>query len=82
MIRWHRDLPWRTPVRFAAMGVSDQALGFIREFGMEQVRPAAETADGHALFARTFDSEASMFEVVAAARAVADRKGRPIGSER
>lgn len=78
MVRWHRDLPWRTPVRFAAMAPSEQGLRFVREFGMETVRPGGETADGHALYARTFRSESAMFEVVAAARAAADRKGRLI----
>lgn len=82
MVRWHRDLPWRTPVHFAALAASDEGLGFIREFGMERARPGEETADGLALYARTFDTEAAMFGVVAAARGAADRKGRPIGSDR
>jgi GNAT superfamily N-acetyltransferase len=78
MVRWHRDLPWRAPTRFAATAVSHVGLRFIEEFGMQRVRPAAETVDGHDLYARTFDTEEAMFEVVAAARMVADRKGRLI----
>lgn len=80
MVRWHRDLPWRAPVRFAALATSEPGLAFIHAFGMERVRPASETADGHPLFARTFDSEAAMLEVVRAAREAADRKGRLVAS--
>lgn len=76
MVRWHRDLPFRTPTRFAALAASEEGLPFIHAFGMEEVRPAGDTADGLPLFARTFASEAAMFEVVRAAREAADRKGR------
>ena len=76
MVRWQRDLPWRTPVQFAALGASEPGLRFIEGFGMERVRPGDETADGFPLFARTFASESAMREVVASARAAADRKGR------
>jgi GNAT superfamily N-acetyltransferase len=76
MVRWHRDLPWRTPVRFSALAASAEGLGFIREFGMTLVRPASETADGFPLYAGTFETEAALFEVVRSARAAADRKGR------
>lgn len=80
MVRWHRDLPWRTPVRFAALGASPEGLAFIEAFGMSRVRPGDETADGFPLFARTFESEAAMFDVVRSAREAADRKGRPVAS--
>lgn len=76
MVRWQRDLPWRTPVQFAALGASAEGLDFIRGFGMEQVRPGTETADGFPLFARTFQTEEEMLEVVRSARDAADRKGR------
>lgn len=80
MVRWRRDLPWRTPVRFAALGASPEGLAFIRAFGMERVRPGDETADGFPLFARTFESETAMFDVVTSARQAADRKGRPVAA--
>lgn len=76
MVRWHRDLPWRTPVRFAALAASPEGLAFIREFGMELVRPGDETADGYPLYARTFDRDGDMLDVVESARDAADRKGR------
>ena len=38
--------------------------------------PRTDMADGFPLFARTFQSEAELFEVVQSARAAADRKGR------
>ena len=76
MVRWARDLPWRAPIHFAALGASPAGLGFIRGFGMEEVRSAEETADGFPLYIRKFDTEAAMFEVVRSARAAADRKGR------
>lgn len=76
MVRWHRDLPWRTPVRFAALAVSEAGLGFIHGFGMQRVRPGAETADRLPMFARTFRTEDELFGVVRAAREAADRKGR------
>ncbi|MEJ2503444.1 MAG: GNAT family N-acetyltransferase [Gemmatimonadota bacterium] len=76
MVRWHRDLPFRLPTRFLALATSPEALGFIRGFGMERVRPDSEMADGDPLYGRTFRTEAELFEVVRAARAAADRKGR------
>lgn len=76
MVRWHRDLPWRAPIRFAALGASSEGRGFIEGFGMEEVRPGGETVDGLPLYARTFDTEAAMLEVVGSAREAADRKGR------
>ena len=81
MVRWLRDLPWRAPVHFAALGASDQGLRFIEGFGMREVRPARETADGMPLFIRKFDTEADMREVVRSARAAADRKGRLVEAE-
>lgn len=80
MVRWHRDLPWRTPIRFVALATSPDVRGFIRGFGMTPVRPGDETADGHPLFARTFHSEDEFFDVVRSAREAADRKGRIIGA--
>ena len=76
MVRWHRDLPWRAPVHFAALAASPEGLQFIEGFGMEKVRSADETADGMPLFIRKFASESDLFEVVKSARAAADRKGR------
>ncbi len=76
MVRWQRDLPWWAPVHFAALGASAEGLSFIEGFGMREVRPARETADGFPLFIRTFDTEQAMLEVVSSARAAADRKGR------
>jgi GNAT superfamily N-acetyltransferase len=76
MVRWHRDLPWRTPIHFAALATTPDVRGFIRGFGMEPVRPGDETADGHPMFARTFQTEGQLFEVVQSAREAADRKGR------
>lgn len=81
MVRWHRDLPWRAPIHFAALAASPEGLQFIEGFGMEQVRPGSETADGMPLFIRKFDSEAEMFEVVQSARAAADRKGRLVKAD-
>jgi GNAT superfamily N-acetyltransferase len=80
MARWYRDLPWRAPIRFAALGASPEGRGFIEGFGMEEVRPGRETADGLPLYARTFDTESAMLEVVRSARAAADRKGRLVES--
>ncbi len=80
MVRWHRDLPWRMPVHFAALGASPEGLSFIEAFGMQEVRPAGETADGFPLFVRTFDGKAVMQDVVESARAAADRKGRLVES--
>lgn len=76
MTRWYRDLPWRTPIAFAALATSEQGRTFALDFGMTQVRPADETADGFPLFARRFNREATLFTVTGAARAAADRKGR------
>jgi GNAT superfamily N-acetyltransferase len=76
MVRWHRDLPWRPPIHFTALATTPDVRGFIKGFGMHPVRPGDETADGHPIFARTFDSEADLFEVVKSARDAADRKGR------
>lgn len=81
MVRWHRDLPWRAPTRFAAMAASEEGVSFIREFGMTLLRPGNETADGRDLHARTFQTEAAMFEVVRAAREAADRKGRLVDDD-
>jgi GNAT superfamily N-acetyltransferase len=78
MVRWHRDLPWRPPVRFVAFATSDDVRGFIHGFGMDVVRPADETTDGHPLFGRTFESDEELVQVVRSARAAADRKGRLI----
>jgi GNAT superfamily N-acetyltransferase len=50
LVRWHRDLPWRPPIRFAALGASREGLRFIDRFGMTLVRPAEETADGLPLY--------------------------------
>ncbi|NIP81801.1 MAG: GNAT family N-acetyltransferase [Gemmatimonadetes bacterium] len=80
MVRWHRDLPWRPPIRFAAMGVSVEALRFIDRFGMERLRSAEETADGHPRYGRTFGTEAALRSVVRSARDAADRKGRLVES--
>jgi GNAT superfamily N-acetyltransferase len=80
MVRWHRDLPFRIPVRFAALATSAEGLGFIHGFGMELVRPDSEMADGSHLYARTFRTEAEMLAVVRAAREAADRKGRLVES--
>jgi GNAT superfamily N-acetyltransferase len=80
MVRWHRDLPWRTPIRFVALATGDDVRGFIRGFGMHVVRPGDETADGHPLFARTVATEGELFAVVRSAREAADRKGRPVGT--
>ncbi len=80
MVRWHRDLPWRAPIRFAALGASREGMAFIGGFGMSLLRPASETVDGHPLFTRTFASEEDLFEVVRAARDAADRKGRLVSS--
>jgi hypothetical protein len=55
-----------------------EVRGFIHGFGMHVVRPGDETADGHPLFARTFSTEAELFDVVQSAREAADRKGRLI----
>ena len=49
---------------------------FIEDFGMQEVRPASETADGHPLFARRFEDESELFLITATAQAAADRKGR------
>ena len=76
MTRWHRDLPWRPPLRFAALGSSEEGLGFVVGFGMELVRPGDETVDGHPLFTRTVGTEEELLEIVRGARAAADRKGR------
>ena len=81
MVRWLRDLPWRAPVHFAALGASPEGLRFIEGFGMREVRPASETADGMPLFIRKFDSEAEMRQIVRSARAAADRKGRLVEAE-
>lgn len=80
MVRWYRDLPWRAPIRFAALGTSREGMGFVRGFGMAPLRPGPETVDGHPLFGRTFRSEDELFEVVRAARTAADRKGRLVAS--
>jgi GNAT superfamily N-acetyltransferase len=80
MVRWHRDLPWRTPIHFVALATGDDVRGFIRGFGMHVVRPGDETVDGHPLFARTFETEAELFAVVRSAREAADRKGRLVGA--
>jgi GNAT superfamily N-acetyltransferase len=76
MVRWHRDLPWRTPVRFVALSTGADVRGFVKGFGMRLVRPGDETADGHPIYSRTFTTEAEMIDVVRSARAAADRKGR------
>jgi GNAT superfamily N-acetyltransferase len=76
MSRWYRDLPWRAPIAFAALGTSPEGLAFIEDFGMREVRPASETADGHPLFARRFEDESELFLITATAQAAADRKGR------
>lgn len=76
MVRWQRELPWRMPVRFAALAASEEGRPFINAFGMTRVRPADETADRQDLYALTFATDAEMAAVVGAARAVADRKGR------
>jgi GNAT superfamily N-acetyltransferase len=76
MVRWHRDLPWRTPIHFVALATSDDVRGFIRGFGMQVVRPGDEAADGYPLFSRVFTSETELFAVVRSAREAADRKGR------
>ncbi|HUG39964.1 MAG TPA: GNAT family N-acetyltransferase [Longimicrobiales bacterium] len=76
MVRWHRDLPWSPPIRFATLGYSDEARGFIAGFGMEEVRPGDEAVDGFARYARVVDSEEELFGIVGSARAAADRKGR------
>ena len=81
MARWHRDLPFRTPVRFAALAASDAGLGFIHGFGMELIRPDTETVDRMHLYGRTFQTETAMFDVVRAAREAADRKGRLLEKE-
>jgi GNAT superfamily N-acetyltransferase len=80
MVRWHRDLPWRTPIQFVALATGDDVRGFIKGFGMHAVRPGNETADGHPIFARTLATEAELFDVVRSAREAADRKGRLVGS--
>jgi GNAT superfamily N-acetyltransferase len=80
MVRWHRDLPWRPPVRFVALATSDDVRGFIRGFGMSAIRPGDETADGHPLFGRTCATEDEIFAIVKSARAAADRKGRLVAS--
>ncbi len=82
MVRWHRDLPWRAPIRFAALGASREGMSFIQGLGMSLLRPESETVDGHPLFARTFASERELIEVVSAARAAADRKGRLLTADR
>lgn len=76
MVRWHRDLPWRPPIRFAALVASEEGARFVEHFGMTRVRPAEETADGHPLYSRSFESEADLVAVVESARAAAARKGR------
>lgn len=76
MVRWQRDLPWRMPVRFAALAASAEGRPFIHAFGMTLIRPADETADGQDLFGLTFATDEEMAAVVGAARRVADRKGR------
>src|SRR5690606_3886486 len=76
MVRWYRDLPWRLPTHFTALGISQEGLRFIRGFGMQLVRPGDETADGHPLFARTLETDADLLAVVRSARVAADRKGR------
>lgn len=81
MVRWHRDLPWRPPIHFTAFATTPDVRGFIHGFGMEVIRPADETADGHPLFGRTFATEAELLEVVRSARAAADRKGRLMVTE-
>jgi GNAT superfamily N-acetyltransferase len=80
MVRWYRDLPWRPPIHFTALATTPDVRGFIRGFGMKPVRPGDETADGHPIFARTFDSEDELFGVVRSAREAADRKGRVVVS--
>ena len=76
MVRWHRDLPWSPPVRFAALGYSGEAAGFIDGFGMAEVRPGDEAVDGFPRYARTLETEEDLFRIVRSARAAADRKGR------
>lgn len=76
MVRWHRDLPWRPPIRFVAMGASGEGLRFIESFGMTLIRPGEETADGLPLYGRTFETLSDVHAVVASARDAADRKGR------
>jgi len=76
MVRWLRDLPWWAPVHFAALAASPEGLRFIDGFGMQEVRPGDEMADGKPLFIRKFESESALREVAASARAAADRKGR------
>ena len=76
MVRWERDLTWRAPVRFAALTTTPEGASFARGFGMEQVRPGTETANGFPMFARTFGVEADLAVVVRSARDAADRKGR------
>lgn len=80
MVRWYRDLPWRMPTHFAALGVSAEGIGFIHGFGMELVRPGDEAADGHPIYARTMRTDAELRAVVRSARAAADRKGRLVGA--
>lgn len=76
MVRWYRDLPWRMPTHFTALGASAEGMRFIEAFGMELVRPGNETADGHPLYARTLKASSDLQALVESARAAADRKGR------
>ena len=80
MVRWYRDLPWRMPTHFTALGTSAEGLRFIDGFGMERVRPASETADGYPLFARVMQTDAELLDVVRSARSAADRKGRLVAT--
>lgn len=76
MVRWYRDLPWRMPTHFTALGTSPEGIGFVDGFGMDLVRPGEETADGHPLFARILHTDEELRDVVRSARGAADRKGR------
>ena len=78
LVRWHRDLPWSPPIRFAASAYHGEATGFIEGFGMEEARPGDEAVDGHARFTRVVDSVEELYAIVRSARAAADRKGRVV----
>ena len=80
MVRWHRDLPWAPPIRFATVAYSGEAQGFIEGFGMAEIRPGDEAVDGLPRYARTVDSVEDLLAIVRSARAAADRKGRLVGA--
>jgi GNAT superfamily N-acetyltransferase len=80
MVRWFRDLPWRTPITFVALATGPDVRGFTKGFGMHVIRPGDETADGHPLCGRTVATEDELFAIVRSARVAADRKGRLVGS--